>query len=142
MDDTSRRRVFAWIDLNVPYYGSSETAYPEMTGCRRIYPAELDKTLAEVAARRCAECHAEGKVPRREWTRVTDPALNPFLVAPLAKAAGGSEKCARAVFETRDDPDYQAILAAFEPVGTMLSLTPRIDMPGGRPSSDVSRSCQ
>ena len=30
MDDRSRRRIFAWIDLNVPYYGSSETAYPEL----------------------------------------------------------------------------------------------------------------
>jgi len=142
MDDTSRRRVFAWIDLNVPYYGSSETAYPKMVGCRRIYPTELDKTLAEVAARRCAECHAEGKIPRREWTRVTDPGLNPFLVAPLAEAAGGSEKCGRPIFESKDDPDYEAILAAFKPVEAMLSITPRIDMPGGCPSSEVSRSCQ
>ncbi|HUT89657.1 MAG TPA: hypothetical protein VMY37_09185 [Thermoguttaceae bacterium] len=142
MDEASRRRILAWIDLNVPYYGSSETAYPEMVGCRRIYPAELDKVLADVAGRRCAGCHQDGKIPRREWTRVTEPELNPFLVAPLAKSAGGSEQCGRPVFPSKDDPDYQAILAAFAQAQAMLAATPRIDMPGGQPSSSVSRSCQ
>jgi hypothetical protein len=142
LDDASRRRILAWIDLNVPYYGSSETAYPEMIGCRRIYPGDLDKVLAEVGARRCAACHKEGKIPRREWTRVTEPQLNPFLVAPLAKAAGGSERCGQPVFPSTDDPDYQAILAALQPAEAMLAATPRIDMPGGQPSSQVSRSCQ
>jgi hypothetical protein len=142
MDELSRRRILAWIDLNVPYYGSSETAYPEMTGCRRIYPADLDKVLAEVGARRCAGCHTDGKIPRREWTRVTEPQWNPFLVAPLAKSAGGSEKCGEPVFPSTDEPDYQAILAAFKPTEAMLAATPRIDMPGGQPSSQVSRSCQ
>ena len=142
LNETERRRILAWIDLNVPYYGSSETAYPEMTGCRRIYPADLDRVLAEVANRRCAECHADGKIPRREWTRITEPALNPFLLAPLAKSAGGSQRCGQAVFQTADDPDYQAILATFEQVEQMLAATPRMDMPHGQPSCEVSRSCQ
>jgi len=142
MDDVSRRRILAWIDLNVPYYGTSETAYPEAIGCRRIYPKDLDKVLAEVAGRRCAECHADGKVPRREWTRITEPELNPFLVAPLAKSAGGSEKCGKAVFQSKDDPDYQAILGTFKPTEAVLAATPRLDMPGARPSSNVSRSCR
>jgi len=142
LTDAARRRILAWIDLNVPYYGSSETAYPEMTGCRRIYPAELDKVLTDVARRRCATCHQEGKIPRREWTRVTEPELNPFLVAPLAKSAGGRERCGQPVFPDKDDPDYQAILAAFAQAQALLAATPRIDMPGGKPSSSVSRSCQ
>jgi hypothetical protein len=142
MDDASKRRILAWIDLNVPYYGSSETAYPENEGCRRIYPAELDKVLSEVAGRRCAACHAEGKIPRREWTRITEPQWNSFLLAPLAKTAGGSEKCGQAVFQATDDPDYQAILATFKPVEEMLRRQPRMDMPGAKPSCEVSRSCQ
>jgi len=142
IDDAGRRRILAWIDLNVPYYGTSETAYPDNQGCRRLVPAELDKVLGEVAARRCAECHTNAKVPRREWTRITEPELNPFLVAPLAKAAGGSEKCGKAVFQSKDDPDYQAILATFKPVEAMLKRTPRMDMPGAEPSCEVSRSCQ
>ena len=74
--------------------------------------------------------------------RVTEPELNPFLVAPLAKSAGGSGRCGKPVFPDKDDPDYQAILAAFAQAQAMLAATPRIDMPGGQPSSSVSRSCQ
>ncbi|HYW78591.1 MAG TPA: hypothetical protein VE890_03405 [Thermoguttaceae bacterium] len=142
MDSISRRRIYAWIDLNVPYYGTSETAYPDMQGCRRIVPAELDGVLKEVADRRCAECHADGKIPRREWVRITEPQLNPFLVAPLAKEAGGSEKCGKAIFKDTADPDYQAIRATFEPIESLLRATPRMDMPGAEPSCTVSRSCQ
>jgi len=142
LDDAGRRRILAWIDLNVPYYGTSETAYPNNQGCRRIYPKPLDGVLADVAKRRCAECHAGGKVPRREWTRVTEPELNPFLVAPLAKSAGGSEKCGKPVFQNKDDPDYRAILATFQPVEQMLDTVPRMDMPGAEPSGAVSRVCQ
>jgi hypothetical protein len=142
MDEASRRRILAWIDLNVPYYGTSETAYPEKPGCRQILPAGLDKTLADVAARRCGECHAGGRIPRREWVRITEPELNPFLVAPLGKAAGGSEKCGKAVFEDKNDPDYRAIRELFVPVEAMLKERPRMDMPGGKPSATVSRCCQ
>jgi len=142
MDETSRRRILAWIDLNVPYYGTSETAYPDRPGCRQILPANLDKVLAEVGARRCAECHQGGKFPRREWVRITEAEFNPFLIAPLAKSAGGSEKCGKAVFKDKSDPDYQAILALFKPIEEMLKKTPRMDMPGAVPSPTVSRSCQ
>ena len=142
MDQRSRRRILAWIDLNVPYYGTSETAYPEMPGCRQLMPPQLDRTLAEVAARRCASCHEGGKIPRREWVRITNPELNDFLLAPLARAAGGTQRCGLAVFEDTDDPDYQAILSQFEPIRQMLARRPRMDMPGAVPSCDVSRSCQ
>ncbi|UCE48997.1 MAG: hypothetical protein JSW47_02425 [Phycisphaerales bacterium] len=142
LDDKSRRRILAWIDLNVPYYGSSETAYPENVGCRRIYPDNLDSVLAEVVDRRCSQCHDQGAIPRRVWTRITEPELNNFLLAPLAKAAGGSQKCGTAVFADTTDPDYRAILVTFEPISQMLKQTPRMDMPGGRPAPDVCRDCQ
>ena len=134
------RRLLAWIDLNVPYYGTSETAYPEKQGCRRLYPQGFDKLLAGVAARRCAGCHDKGSIPRPFWTRVTHPELNTFLRAPLAPAAGGSGKCGRAVFESPADPDYQALLGAFTPVLEELKRRPRMDMPGARPAA-VDRSC-
>lgn len=142
MDDRSRRRVLAWIDLNVPYYGTSETAYPEKTGCRRIYPEKLDEVLSSVAARRCAECHDSGKIPRHVWTRVTEPEYNDFLMAPLAKEAGGSGKCGKAVFADTSDPDYRAILDTFKPDLEMLAQVPRMDMPGARPNENVSRECK
>jgi hypothetical protein len=128
LNDTERRRIFAWIDLNVPYYGSSETAHPTAPGCRQMMPADLERVLAEVAQRRCVACHAEGKFPRHVWTRVTNPQHNSFLLAPLAKAAGGTERCGTAVFA--------------EPIERLLEKTPRMDMPGAQPSSEVNRCCQ
>ena len=137
-----RQRVLTWIDLNVPYYGTADTAYPNNQACRRQYPRDLDKTLADVAARRCASCHTAGKgnrrgvqIPRKGWTRVTRPHLNSFLLAPLAKGAGGTEACGTAVFKGKDDPDYRAILKTFEPVQKDLQKTPRMDMPGAVPAA-------
>ena len=163
MDDASRRKVYTWIDLNVPYYASSETSHPEALGCRRIYPPTLDAVLNEVASRRCTECHekgnvyrrdwthrtqnqfqypqedSEGTVPRRPWVRISEPELNQFLLAPLAKSAGGTEQCGRAVFADRDDPDYRRILDTFKPIQESLQRMPRIDMPGGCPAPNVCR---
>lgn len=132
--------LLLWMDLNVPYYGTSETAYPNHPGCRRIYPADLDQKLREVAARRCAECHRDGNIPRPFWTRLENPQLNSFLLAPLAKTAGGTERCGRAVFASRDDPDYAGILKLFDEPLTQLRSRPRMDMPGAQPAT-VDRSC-
>jgi len=139
--EAERRRLLAWMDLNVPYYGTSETSHPDREGCRRLYPAELDTVLADVARRRCGECHPNGTLPRPVWTRITNPQWNTFLTAPLAKAAGGSEACGRAVFATAEDPDYRAILRTFEPVAEDLKARPRTDMPGATADTSVSRSC-
>jgi hypothetical protein len=140
MEEREVRRILAWIDLNVPYYGTSETAYPEKRGCRQMYPGDLDQTLADVGRRRCAGCHKGGVVPRQFWTRITHPQMNAFLLAPLARSAGGSEACGRAVFTSATDPDYLAILKTFEPVNEMLRIRPRMDMPGAKPAV-VDRSC-
>ena len=163
MDDDSLRKIYAWIDLNVPYYASSETAYPEILGSRRMYPQRLDAVLNDVGQRRCAECHDkgnierrnwvyrtqnqtlypgeldEGIVPRRIWTRVTEPEKNPFLLAPLALEAGGTGQCGKAVFADTNDPDYQAILRTFSPIQETLVANPRLDMPNSLPAPDVCR---
>ena len=131
LTDAERLRIFAWIDLNIPYYGEARTNYPERMGCRRMLPPTLGKVLADVAKRRCASCHKRGKLPRTFYTRVTNIEDNGFLHAPLAKSAGGSQLCGRAVFKTKNDPDYQAILKTFEPITEMLKEKPRMDMPGG-----------
>jgi hypothetical protein len=93
-----------------------------------------------VARRRCQECHDGGRIPRSFWTRLVNPELNGFLLAPLARDAGGSGACGRAVFTSPADPDYQAILRTFDPVLAELRTQPRTDMPGAKPA-DVDRSC-
>ncbi len=128
MDQASRRKVFLWIDLNVPYYPTSASNHRDRMGCRRMNPVGLDKVLADVAARRCVSCHADG-LPQKFYVRVTNPQRNNFLLAPLARASGGTERCGQPVFRDTSDPDYQAILATFEPITRLLKSRPRMDLP-------------
>lgn len=129
MDAAARRRVFAWIDLNVPYYGTSVSNHNDRVGCRQLLPKDLDATLNRVAKTRCASCHKQ--VPRAFWTRIENPQLNSFLLAPLAKSAGGTEACGKPVFKSIKDPDYRAILKCFEPIQDLIKRNPRMDMMAG-----------
>ncbi len=152
LTDAERRRLFTWIDLNIPYYSTYDMAYPDIEGGRRLVPKDLRARLAEVAQRRCIECHQKG-VATRGYIRVTEPELNDFLAAPLAKAAGGRGSCvakpepdalseletrnskpetAAAIFATKDDPDYQLLLKCFDPLRALLAQKPRMDMPGAQ----------
>ena len=133
MDDISKRRIYAWIDLNVPYYPTSLSNYYELQGCRRMVPPGLDAALNDVAKRRCASCHKgvrRGRIvlPRSEWLRIENPEKNSFLTAPLAAKAGGSQKCGKAIFASTQDPDYQKLLKTFEPLAEQLKSKPRMDM--------------
>jgi len=127
--DADRRRVYLWLDLNVPYYGTSSSNHKRRLGSRRMYPDQLDATLKEVASRRCVECHKQA-IPRKFYTRALKPENNNFLLAPLAKAAGGTEKCGKPIFKTKDDADYQKVLETFRPIKELLKERPRADMPG------------
>ncbi len=137
LSDKERRRIFTWIDLNVPYYGTSLSNYYERTGCRQMIPPDFENVFQKVARKRCASCHKPNnkdvvQIPRKVWLRITNPSLNNFLLAPLAKKAGGAQTCGMAVFESTDDPDYRAILKTFEPLHEMLEKQPRMDMAGAK----------
>lgn len=137
--DEDRRRVYLWMDLNIPYYGTSSSDHKTQLGSRRMYPENLDATLSDVSARRCVECHKTA-IPRKFYTRVTNPQNNSFLLAPLAKQAGGTEKCGKAIFASQADPDYQKILQTFAPVHKLLKETPRPDMPEYKERCEVEPS--
>jgi hypothetical protein len=122
-----RGRIYAWIDLNVPYYATSDANRMDARGCRYVEPG-LDAALAEVAPRRCAGCHEKGNVPRRFFTRVTHAENDPLLLAPLARASGGTQACGQAVFADTQDPDYQKLRAAAQKAEKALGLNPRIDL--------------
>ena len=94
-----------------------------------MLPPELGSVLKEVASRRCVGCHESG-IPRKFYTRMLKPENNGFLLAPLAESAGGTEACGKAVFTSKDDPDYRKILDQFTPIQKLLEKRPRADMPG------------
>ena len=129
VDDAGQRRIFAWIDLNVPYYGTSESTHNELTGCRQMIPPDLETVLSEVVSRRCVSCHTgSAGIPRDAYVRITNAPHNSFLMAPLAQAAGGSQRCGQVVFASQDDPDYRAILDTFQSIDSLLQQGPREDM--------------
>ena len=132
LSDSDKRRVFAWLDLNCPYYGTSDSNYRERRGCRQMIPDSLETVVRDVAARRCVECHSDfhdiATIPNTFYLRIDHPSLNLFLRAPLAKSAGGSGACGKAVFADAKDPDYQKLLGTFQPLENMLSRRPRMDM--------------
>ena len=139
VDADGLARIFTWIDLNVPYYGTYDMEDEHRPGGRQVYPVDLPKVVGDVWARRCAECHKSQR-PVPEFVRITNVEHNPFLAAPLAKAAGGRGACKGDVFKSREDPDYAAILKAFDGTTTALKDRPRMDMDGAEPVAKVDRS--
>jgi mono/diheme cytochrome c family protein len=124
----ARRRVFTWIDLDVPYYGTSKSNHYDLPGCRQLVPENLDAVLKEVAERRCNMCHQTSGVPRQPYVRITNVHHNSFLLAPLSVEGGGTGRCGKAVFKSKDDPDYRAILETFTPIRQQLNDRPRMDI--------------
>ena len=66
MSAAERRRVFAWIDANVPYYGTYDYARVRGIGARDSWETGAGKNedgwlvghVAEVFRKRCLDCHA------------------------------------------------------------------------------------
>jgi hypothetical protein len=114
-------RILMWIDVNVPFYGTSQSQQTNLPGCRRILPPKLDETLKEIAARRGFE------LPETFYVRLDHPEKNPFLAIPLAKKQ----------FASKEDPDYKRILACFENVQEELAKRIEVDYRKVIESSDV-----
>lgn len=149
VDDQSRRRIYTWIDANVPYYGTWEMTRPHSFGGRDTWLdergkplpwfADLQKALAGLRPadppnmqttmpgrqNPAALRHADINLTHPEWSRV--------LTRNLAKSAGGLADDAKAIFKSKDDPRYRAILEAIEAGKAALLARPRIDMPGAVP---------
>lgn len=159
MTSEDRRRIYLWIDANVPYYGTYAHSRPLSPGKRDL---ATDVTTGRPSAwftggflgvynRRCAECH--GKYPdpndhsaiwdgRLAWINCSHPEWSPALTAHLAKSAGGrgiqTPQNGRRPpeFPTPADPDYQTMLRAIEEGKRLALETPEADMPdfrGARP---------
>jgi len=125
VDDASRRAIYAWIDTNVPYYGTYENTRPGTPGSRDIWTgawfAEVTRLLK-----------AGGRAGRGEtYINLTHPEFSSVLVDHLPKSADG--RGIKPTFTGLDDPDYQAVLAAIKQGRQALNDKPRIDMPGAKP---------
>jgi hypothetical protein len=118
------------------------------------------KAAAEAIRRRCGSCHNEKSMPlpssasddqklppwepvkkvdyRRQFSRhllfnLTRTDKSMLLLAPLSREAGGYALCKTAVFESKSDADYVAILRSIDEDKNYLDQVKRFDMPGFRP---------
>ncbi|MCX6927564.1 MAG: DUF1080 domain-containing protein [Verrucomicrobia bacterium] len=148
-----RQRIYAWIDADVPYYGTYAHSHPLSPGRRDLCTdavtgkesAWFAKDFQGVYASRCESCH--GKYPnpndhsqiwdgRLAWINLTRPQFSPALTAHLAKEAGGrglsttTNRPPTLIFRGISDPDYQTMRSAIG-VGRQLMLAnPEADMDG------------
>jgi hypothetical protein len=73
---------------------------------------------------------------------LTRPQKSLLLRAPLGRAAGGLALCESAVFETADDPDYQAILKQITEASQRHQQEKRFDLEGFRPNDHYTIQMQ
>jgi mono/diheme cytochrome c family protein len=145
MDDDSRRRIYAWIEGNVPYYGTYEHTRPGKAGSRdAVVATKWFERFEQVYRRRCAHCHGKDFYKRNNglhhtWINLTHPQWSRVLAAPLVKSAGGLEWCQAKdgnepnMFADKTDADFKSMLAAIDQGKEQLYARPRVDMPGAKP---------
>ncbi|MBT3199236.1 MAG: DUF1080 domain-containing protein [Phycisphaerales bacterium] len=138
VDDTGRRRIYAWIDANVPYYSTWDMSRPWSTGGRdaTVIPPAGDKRQrpkpAGWVARLKKVCDEKKIRLDARGLNFTNPQWSPDFVKLLAKSAGGVAPDDKARFKSTKDPDYQAILEILKEAKATLLAHPRIDMPGAK----------
>ena len=134
LNDEEKLILSLWMDLNVPYYGGSNSNYQLNRGCRQQIPADFTRVFAEMASKRCVSCHQQRdslnvfSYPNQFALRIDNPDLNPFLMSTLDKKSGGTGKCGKAIFKNKEDMDYLEILGTFYDLQKELEQKPRMDM--------------
>lgn len=146
MDDLSKRKIYAWIDANCPYYDTWDMSRPHSLGGRDGWavpndgnpqPAPWQAELTKVFAANCESCH-KGEV-RHTWINLTRPQFSRLINAHLSASAGGlgietpRDGKKPPVFGNTSDPTYQTLLRLLTAAKESLDAHPRMDMPGGKP---------
>lgn len=111
LTDDERLRIHMWIDLNVPYYGTSQSRQNNLRGCRRVLPRSLLDAKADIEKRKGV------KLPHQFYVRYDHPERNPWLKEGLAKG----------IFSGKHDPDYKRLLEEIVKARPMLDLRNDVD---------------
>ena len=146
VDPESRRRIYSWIDANVPYYGTWDMTRPHTMGGRDTWAdkkgllpwiLKIQKTMKQIAPASPADKKYEALAKRESGSHLdinlTHPQWSRLLLDHLAKSSGGTAPDDKALFKSKEDPNYQTILRAIEEGKRLLEATPRMDMPGAVP---------
>jgi len=159
LTENEKRALYAWIDSNAIYYGTWDMTRPHSIGGRdtwaavpdkaettdwfrtepakwnSIEPAEWFDTVQEIVKRRNLSGLKDGLSfgqPRARSNlkiNLTRPHCSHLLLENLARSAGGWSEEKDAVFKTKEDSDYNRLLAAIQTGADGLKKLPRMDMP-------------
>lgn len=146
-----RRRVYEWIDAQLPYYATSDHAHVGgKSGRDRWGEADgaalkpwFTQRFLPLYRSRCASCHGEIDLdvhlsnvvePQWWWFDLSRPAWSPALTAHLAPAAGGRGVPAF-TFASKDDPTWKELDEIAQIASEEAKKTPEADMPGFVPRS-------
>ncbi len=121
-------RLVTWVDVNAPYHAEFLDRRAAVVPYDPAADVQLHARLAEVHARRCAECHDPATVSGSWWIDLRAPEHSGFLAAPLAKSAGGTERCGRAVYASETDSDYAEVRRLVEEAVAQAWARPRRDV--------------
>ncbi len=144
VDDESRRRLYTWIEANVPYYGTYDHTRPGLSGSRdAVGGSKWFAEFQDVYRRRCGECHgndfyAKNSGQHHTWLNLTHPEWSRALNAMLPKSAGGLALCKpkdgkEPRLVGKNHPDYTTMLQAIRQGHEALYSRPRMDMKGAVP---------
>jgi mono/diheme cytochrome c family protein len=121
-------RLVTWIDANAQYHDRFVNSRPKDPPYDMPADKELQETVLKVHRKRCADCHTPDEVSRLDWIDLNTPEKSRFLAAPLAKAAGGTGQCSKAVYTDQTDPDHAALRKVVEDAVKRTWLYPRRDL--------------
>ena len=159
VDPNGRRAIYAWIDSNVPYYGTWEMTRPHSIGgrdafmrpgdgdpLRPVYFPWVEKYRKFVKENSIAiyDIDTFGRISKHDhpgtaaiMINFTHPEWSPILYRNLAKKAGGLADNRAALFPSQDDPKFKQLLTILRDAKQSLKSVPRIDMLGAEPIPQV-----
>ncbi len=146
-----RRRVFEWIDAQIPYYATSDHAHVNGKSGRDRWGEPGSAALKPWFTQRflplytnsCARCHGAINLtpnltnviePQWWWFDLSRPEWSPALTAHLPAKAGG-RGCGKFAFTGTDDPVYRELKDVAREASEEAWKTPEADMPGFVPLS-------
>ena len=146
VDNESRRRIYAWIDANVPYYSTWDMTRPHTTGGRDVFyrtikssgmqqPGRITQIEPWAKKLQALVKKMNGKRSRLSHgdINLTHPEYSHILTMNLARSAGGNADDKKAIFKSKTEPLFVDILNALKEGKAALEATPRMDMPGAKP---------
>jgi hypothetical protein len=157
MDKEGKQAIYAWIDANVPYYSTFDVTRPAFQGGRDILEGgeteaakKLNKILKKlkIIDKTILPIQKKWYLPQKPTDNsyfvkeellinYTNPHLSKALVDNLAKSSGGNAPARKAIFKSKKDQNYIAILNSINKIKQRLEENPRIDMPGATPSKKL-----